>query len=150
MNFPKLFPGLLGYFGVDLIFTKDEVVFIEINPRITTSYIGARAALRENIMNMVIKAVFEGKLPKEVVSEQFAYFKRITLGPDVVPLLQLELFRKSEIIAPPYYNINDREEASFFACTTGRSLESSKSRLLALEREIHNKINSATTIDKSL
>ncbi|MFX1519604.1 MAG: ATP-grasp domain-containing protein [Promethearchaeota archaeon] len=144
IHFPKYFSGLLGYFGVDLIFTEDDVVFIEINPRITTSFIGARAAIRENIMNMVIKAVFEGKLPKEVIPEQFAYFKRISLDSDIVPLLQLELFRKSEIIAPPYYDVNHREEASFFACTTGRSLESCRSRLLVLERDIHKKVKASS------
>jgi predicted ATP-grasp superfamily ATP-dependent carboligase len=143
MRFPEYFPGLLGYFGVDLIFTEDEVVFIEINPRITTSYIGARAAISENIMNIAIKAVFEGQLPKEVVPEQFAYFKRITLNPDVVPLLPLEFFRRSEIIAPPYFDVSGQGEASFFACTNGRSLESCKSRLLDLERGIHKKAKKA-------
>ncbi len=141
MHFPEYFPGLLGYFGVDLIFTENEVVFIEINPRITTSYIGAKAAIRENIMDLVINAVFEGQLPKEVIFEQFAYFKRISLSSEVDSLLPLEFFRKSEIIAPPYYDANGRKDASFFACTTGRSLESCKSRLLALEHDIHKKVN---------
>jgi len=148
MQFPEYFPGLLGYFGVDVIFREDEVVFIEINPRITTSYIGAKAAIRENIMDLVINAVFEGKLPNEIVPEQFAYFKRISLSSDVGPLLPLEFFRKSEIIAPPYYDVSGQEEASFFACTTGRSLESCKSRLLALERDIHNRVNSAISFEK--
>lgn len=137
MHFPEYFPGLLGYFGVDLIFTENEVVFIEINPRITTSYIGAKAAIRENIMDLVINAVFEGQLPKEVIFEQFAYFKRISLSTDLVPLLPLEFFRKTEIIAPPYYATSSKEEVSFFACTTGRSLESCKSRIIALERNVN-------------
>ncbi|MFX1466814.1 MAG: ATP-grasp domain-containing protein, partial [Promethearchaeota archaeon] len=143
-HFPEYFPGLLGYFGVDLIFTEDEAVIIEINPRITTSYMGARAVIRENIMDIVINAVFEGQLPKEIVPEQFAYFKRINLNPDVVPLFPLEFFRKSEIVSPPYYDVGIKEEASFFANVTGRSIESCKSRILALEREIQNKVNSAT------
>jgi len=145
IQFPEYFPGLLGFFGVDIIFTEDEVVFIEINPRITTSYIGARAAIRENIMKIVIKAVYEGQLPKEVVPEQFAYFKRISLTPDIAALLPLEFFRKPEIVAPPYYGMGSKEKASFLANVTGRSLESCKSRIQALERDIHSKVNSATT-----
>ncbi len=147
MRFPDYFPGLLGYFGVDLIFTKDEVVFIEINPRITTSYIGAKAAIQENIMNLVIKAVFLEQLPKEIVPEQFAFFKRISLNPDGVTLIPLEFFQKPEIIAPPYYDLGRQEEASFFVNVIGGSLESCKSQFLALERDIHSKVNSATTID---
>ena len=150
MHFPEYFPGLLGFFGVDLIFTKDDVVFIEINPRITTSYIGAKAAIRENIMDIVINAVFEGQLPKEVVFEQFAYFKRISLNLDGVTLLPLEFFQKPEIIAPPYYDLGSQEEASFFVNVIGGSLESCKSQFLALERDIHSKVNSATTISDSL
>jgi len=150
MLLPEYFPGLLGYFGVDLIFTNDEVVFIEINPRITTSYIGARAAIHENIMNLVIKAVFEEQLPKEIVPEQFAFFKRILLNPDDVNLLPLEFFQKQEIIAPPYYDLGSQKEASFFVNVIGSSLESCKSKFLALERDVQSKVNSATTISESL
>jgi predicted ATP-grasp superfamily ATP-dependent carboligase len=37
--------GLRGYVGVDLVLTDSEVVVIEVNPRLTTSYLGVRSAL---------------------------------------------------------------------------------------------------------
>jgi tyramine---L-glutamate ligase len=51
-------PGLLGYIGVDLILgdatdgTRDYA--IEINPRLTTSYVGLRAAVDGNIAEMML------------------------------------------------------------------------------------------------
>ncbi len=59
-------PGLRGYIGVDLVLTDSEAIVIEVNPRLTTSYLGVRAALRgangANIAGMVIDAC-DGELP---------------------------------------------------------------------------------------
>jgi len=38
-------PGLRGYVGVDLVLTETEAVVIEVNPRLTTAYLGVRSAL---------------------------------------------------------------------------------------------------------
>ena len=43
-----LIPGLKGYVGVDLVLAEDHVELIEINPRITTSYIGLRQVAAVN------------------------------------------------------------------------------------------------------
>jgi predicted ATP-grasp superfamily ATP-dependent carboligase len=42
-------PGLRGYIGVDLVLTGSEAVVIEVNPRLTTAYLGVRSALGGNI-----------------------------------------------------------------------------------------------------
>jgi tyramine---L-glutamate ligase len=39
-------PGLRGYLGVDLVLTETEAVVIEVNPRLTTAYLGVRSALQ--------------------------------------------------------------------------------------------------------
>ena len=44
-------PGLRGYIGVDLVLTESEAVVIEVNPRLTTAYLGVRSALGGNIGN---------------------------------------------------------------------------------------------------
>jgi predicted ATP-grasp superfamily ATP-dependent carboligase len=49
-------PGLRGYIGVDLVLTKLEAVVIEVNPRLTTSYLGVRAAIDGNLAAMVLAA----------------------------------------------------------------------------------------------
>jgi tyramine---L-glutamate ligase len=56
-------PGLRGYVGVDFVLTKSEAVVIEVNPRLTTAYLGVRSALEENVAAMAIAAC-AGRLPE--------------------------------------------------------------------------------------
>ena len=63
----RALPGLRGYIGVDVILTESEAVVIEVNPRLTTSYLGVRAALAwrrggANIAGLVIAAC-DGRAP---------------------------------------------------------------------------------------
>ncbi len=47
-------PGLAGYVGVDLMVDGDRLVVVEINPRLTTSYVGLREATGCNPARMVL------------------------------------------------------------------------------------------------
>lgn len=56
-------PGLRGHVGVDLVAAPDRCVVIEVNPRLTTSYVGLRRVLRANLAELVWRAAVEGGLP---------------------------------------------------------------------------------------
>jgi predicted ATP-grasp superfamily ATP-dependent carboligase len=43
-----ILPGLRGWVGVDFVLAESEAIVIEVNPRLTTSYLGVRAALKGN------------------------------------------------------------------------------------------------------
>ncbi|MCI0702573.1 MAG: ATP-grasp domain-containing protein [Planctomycetia bacterium] len=62
-------PGLLGYVGVDLVLGSAEDgsrdFAIEINPRLTTSYVGLRALADFNIAELMLK-VAKGESPGEL------------------------------------------------------------------------------------
>lgn len=47
-------PGLWGYAGIDLVITQAGPVVLEVNPRLTTSYVGLKAALGTNPAAMVL------------------------------------------------------------------------------------------------
>lgn len=47
-------PGLWGYVGIDLIETGDEILVLEINPRLTTSYAGIHEARGINCANAIL------------------------------------------------------------------------------------------------
>jgi predicted ATP-grasp superfamily ATP-dependent carboligase len=49
-------PGLRGYFGVDVVLGEQDVA-IEINPRLTTSYIGLRQLAKSNLAEALITIV---------------------------------------------------------------------------------------------
>jgi predicted ATP-grasp superfamily ATP-dependent carboligase len=61
--------GLRGYVGVDLVLGDDALVLIEINPRLTTSYIGIRQLTDVNLGRLIFEACVDGKLPDGVSLE---------------------------------------------------------------------------------
>jgi tyramine---L-glutamate ligase len=62
----NLVSGLQGYVGVDLILTAEEAWLIEINPRLTTSYLGLRKVLDCNLAQAIWNACRRGILPANV------------------------------------------------------------------------------------
>lgn len=59
----KVIPGLWGYIGIDLIETEQgELVVLEINPRLTTSYVGIKEATGVNIAAQVL-GLLNNKMP---------------------------------------------------------------------------------------
>lgn len=47
-------PGLWGYVGVDLMITDKGPMILEVNPRLTTSYVGLSRSLEANVAQMVL------------------------------------------------------------------------------------------------
>jgi predicted ATP-grasp superfamily ATP-dependent carboligase len=62
----RLLPGLRGYFGVDLVLGQGGGTLIEINPRITTSYVGLRRVLQANLAELIWNACILDHLPGQV------------------------------------------------------------------------------------
>ena len=58
----KALPGLRGYFGIDLVLTRSGPVFIEVNPRLTTSYVGLRRAFSVNLAEALLQSGL-GQIP---------------------------------------------------------------------------------------
>ncbi|WAC27239.1 ATP-grasp domain-containing protein [Ancylobacter sp. SL191] len=56
-------PGLHGMLGIDYIATQAGPVVLEINPRLTTSYVGLRRALGINPLAFVAELVQDGAVP---------------------------------------------------------------------------------------
>lgn len=64
----SLLPGLRGYVGVDLVLAEDEAFLMEINPRLTTSYIGLRQVLNLNLAEAIWAACLTGQLPEKIAT----------------------------------------------------------------------------------
>jgi len=58
----RALPGLRGFVGVDLVLTETGAVVIEVNPRLTTAYLGVRSAIDENVAALALGAC-AGDLP---------------------------------------------------------------------------------------
>ena len=67
-------PGLAGYVGVDLVLTGTEPVIIEINPRLTTAYVGLQAGCDINLMAAILAACRDHRLPDPPISVRSVAF----------------------------------------------------------------------------
>lgn len=74
-----LIPGLKGYVGVDLLVTDHGCYLIEINPRITTAYIGLRRVVNINMAEAIWAAATREVLPRKIFLSGKAVFKKETL-----------------------------------------------------------------------
>ncbi len=79
-------PGLLGYVGVDLVLGANAAAdrVIEINPRLTTSYVGLRRLADFNIAEMMLRAVRGEPLPVLVWRQERVLFSAdgtVEIGP---------------------------------------------------------------------
>jgi len=52
-------PDLWGYVGIDLIETRDDILVLEINPRLTTSFTGINRALGINVAEQVLRLLHD-------------------------------------------------------------------------------------------
>jgi predicted ATP-grasp superfamily ATP-dependent carboligase len=96
--------GLQGYVGVDLILSEDEVTVLEVNPRLTTSYLGLRRVLRQNAARMISEAVTNKVLPSKVNLKGCAYFQKLEL-PNTIKMDEDKfrmIVRREGVVAPPF------------------------------------------------
>lgn len=73
----SLFKGLRGYIGVDLVLTIDKAYVIEINPRLTTSYVGLRRVIGYNPAQAIIDAVAHDRFQGTSQTSGFAAFQKV-------------------------------------------------------------------------
>ncbi|MGA2935970.1 MAG: ATP-grasp domain-containing protein [Syntrophobacteraceae bacterium] len=70
----SLAPGLRGYVGVDMLLTERESYTIEINPRLTTSYVGLRQVIDINLAEAIWRACCDCVLPQKIILSGTASF----------------------------------------------------------------------------
>jgi tyramine---L-glutamate ligase len=73
-------PGLAGYVGVDMVLQQDQAWLIEINPRITTSYVGLHRILEQNLACAIWRACCEHVLPGRISFSGSIEFSKDNLG----------------------------------------------------------------------
>ncbi len=66
-NIAQAFSGLTGYVGVDLIKANGTYVVIDINPRLTSSYVGLNEVLASNPAELCIQTILDQKLPENIM-----------------------------------------------------------------------------------
>jgi len=95
------FSGLRGYVGVDLILTRSDVFVVDVNPRLTTSFVGLSRVADFIIADAIVKAALNGELPIDVPVNGYCVFSKVvTNRPDNEDIKRL--YSMPGIISPPF------------------------------------------------
>ena len=68
-------PGTRGYAGVDLVLGDEGATVLEINPRLTTSYVGLRHAFGANLAGLIVAAALGRPLPARLAASGRCRFR---------------------------------------------------------------------------
>ena len=62
----RIMPGLIGFVGIDILINNNKIYIVEINPRLTTSYVGLYETIGCNMIDLLINH----KYIKNVISSR--------------------------------------------------------------------------------
>ncbi|MFA5365428.1 MAG: ATP-grasp domain-containing protein [Candidatus Bathyarchaeia archaeon] len=118
--------GLRGYVGVDMVLTKDEPVVVEVNPRLTVSYIGLSKVLNFNPAQALIEAVTKQKRPMNNETTGYAYFSKIETPSNTEFFAQTA--NNKNLVVPPF-PFEQNKPAYALALGTSNSLRGAQSKV---------------------
>jgi tyramine---L-glutamate ligase len=123
----EAFEGLRGYVGVDVVLTGESVFVVDVNARLTTSYVGLREIAGFNVAGALVDAVVEGKLPNQLRNKGVTCFSKVE-----TPKPTIEGFQKTaelaEVISPPF-PLTDNSKACALVASHGVTLQDANNGL---------------------
>jgi len=133
------FSGLRGYVGVDLVLAKNGSHIVDVNPRLTTSYIGLSKVADFNVAEALINSVIKGQLPSKHENRGFACFSKVeTPTPSTITFQKA--IQSSNIISPPF-QLGEKTKSCSLVIGEG---ESSDKAMHDLEEAKKNLLNNIT------
>jgi predicted ATP-grasp superfamily ATP-dependent carboligase len=132
----EAFGGLKGYVGVDMVLTREGPVVMEINPRLTTSYVGLTKVVDFNPAQAIIDAVIERKFPRNVQVSGCTYFSKVKIKPPTYEAL-LKSYGLGEVVSPPF-PIGDDSETYALLASKADELETAKVGFEMAQKHLDN------------
>ncbi len=127
--------GLKGYVGVDMILTEEEAMVLEVNPRLTTSYVGLRRVVNFNPAEAIVDAVIGRELPKNVQSRGYCFFSKVEIPPR--PQIITETYKMEDVISPPF-PIEENKSAYALVATVSTSPKGAESAFYRTKKRLLN------------
>ncbi len=124
------FSGLRGYIGIDLIYAKDKIFVLDVNARLTTSYVGLRQVVDFNVAQAIVDCVVDGKIPNKKRILGISCFSKIQ-----TPKLRFGGYDRYKmavklcgLVSPPF-PLKDCSESTSLIMGYGENLADAKLRL---------------------
>jgi predicted ATP-grasp superfamily ATP-dependent carboligase len=129
----EIIGGLKGYVGVDMVLTREGPVVMEINPRLTTSYIGLSKVALFNPAQATVDAVLNRKLPKTSSLRGYARFQKVEVPS--CPQNIVKTYRLKGVLSPPF-PIKGNQSAYALLVTSSTTPKSAQSSLYRAKRHL--------------
>ncbi|MDP6641693.1 MAG: ATP-grasp domain-containing protein [Nitrososphaerales archaeon] len=125
------FNGLRGYIGVDMVMTSQGPFILEINPRLTVSYIGLKRISKVNLAKSIVKASSGETLPTPFKIQGVSAFSKI-------PLDTLKTIRANVDVICPQIQIEGSDMNYIFFALEGKKEFEIQKILMDLVMPHHN------------
>jgi hypothetical protein len=100
------FPGLRGYVGVDLVLAENKPFVVDVNPRLTTSYVGLSQIADFNVAEAMVNAVLKNTLPVSREIKGWVYFSKVKTSKPSFRQFQ-KASQMAGVISPPFPQDNN-------------------------------------------
>ena len=113
--------GLWGYVGVDLVLGLDMPYMVDVNPRLTTSYVGLRKVVNFNLAKAIENAVLKSNLPDRPENRGIACFlKTETPKPTMVTFKNIV---NMDAVVSPAFPLEDNAKSCALLIGNGATLD---------------------------
>ncbi len=129
--------GLQGYIGVDVVLTRKEPIIIEINPRLTTSYIGISRISRMNLMQAIVDSILKRELPRNRELTGYAEFGKIEVKAPNISEFPFS-FCIPEVVSPPF-PLDGRKKSTYsLICAEGGTEKEARLKFNKAKKRLQN------------
>jgi predicted ATP-grasp superfamily ATP-dependent carboligase len=132
----EAFAGLRGYVGVDVVLADDRVYIVDVNPRLTTSYVGLHAASAFNVAQAIVDAVTQAKLPEKCAYSAVAFFSKYQTTKPTEVLFQ-KMAKQEAVVTPPF-PLAENRIATAMVVGRGISMQDACLRLEEAKKSLHS------------
>jgi len=122
--------------GVDLVLNADKVFVVDVNPRLTTSYVGLHNVGCFNTAEAILNAVLKGKLPTKVQISGYSCFSKIAVAKPVVSALP-EIYKMNSVVSPPF-PFSEADEACAFVEAHGATFQNALNEFREAKENLQN------------
>lgn len=128
--------GLRGYVGVDLILAREKPFVVDVNPRLTTSYVGLRRVAGFNVAEAMVNTILKSSLPPKRETTGYTSFVKIeTKKPSVEAFVKAA--KLASVVSPPFL-LNDDTKVSSLLIGEGESVDDSRLQLEEAKKRLLN------------
>jgi len=130
----ECFAGLRGYVGVDFVLAKNKLFMVDVNPRLTTSYVGLSRIANFNVAQAIVDAVLKDKLSAKNEKNGYICFSKLeTPAPSISAFQDTE--QLTEVVSPPF-PLSENQKGCALIASEGQSMDDAKKHLEEAKKRV--------------